>query len=326
MILWTMKLIGFVRRAIAGRKYPHQLAWAVAFGVLLGIVPHGNLLALGLLVLVLSLKINHAMATLVAIGASFAAVHLDPVSHEVGDFLLTEPKVAELASSAWALPMVPWTNLNNTVVVGSLTIGTVALLPIFLLTYPVFRFLAPEPDLEDQPKRKQANAQSADQATNPVVVMDRGHSVRPPKYRPSHQPAATTAIPAAPAMQDATEPMQRAAGQTTSAPTAADVPAQAQLVTPSPAASAEPKTPASNRIEFTEIHGPHESAAGPSQARVAVETRIDVIRFKETSTTETASGVPAKPGTAPDVETKPMDEALNYLLRQLRDSQEKDVA
>ena len=61
MILWTLKLISTARRAIAGRKYPHQLAWAVAFGLLLGVVPHGNLLAIGLLLLVLSLKINHAM-------------------------------------------------------------------------------------------------------------------------------------------------------------------------------------------------------------------------------------------------------------------------
>ena len=73
MILLIVKLINSARRAIAGRKYPHQLAWAVAFGLLLGVVPHGNLLAFGLVILVLSLKINHAMAGLTAVIATFLA-------------------------------------------------------------------------------------------------------------------------------------------------------------------------------------------------------------------------------------------------------------
>ena len=70
MIIWTIKLLSNLRRAIAGRRYPSQLAWAVAFGLLLGIVPHGNVLAVLLLVLVLTLKLNHAMAGLTAIAAN----------------------------------------------------------------------------------------------------------------------------------------------------------------------------------------------------------------------------------------------------------------
>ncbi len=123
MILWTLKLISTARRAIAGRKYPHQLAWAVAFGLLLGVVPHGNLLAIVLLLVVLSLKINHAMAGLTAIGATFLATRLDPLSHQVGDYVLTHPSLSEAAVTAWQLPLVPWTDLNNTVVMGSFLIG-----------------------------------------------------------------------------------------------------------------------------------------------------------------------------------------------------------
>ena len=51
MFIWTIKLVSSVRRAIAGRKYPAQLAWAVALGAFLGLVPHGNLIALMLLLL-----------------------------------------------------------------------------------------------------------------------------------------------------------------------------------------------------------------------------------------------------------------------------------
>ncbi len=86
MILWTIKLLNTVKKVIAGRKYPHQLAWATAFGLLLGIVPHGNLLAVALLVLVLSLRINHAMVALTAIATTFlVASRFDPVAHLIGD-------------------------------------------------------------------------------------------------------------------------------------------------------------------------------------------------------------------------------------------------
>ena len=123
MIFWIVKLISSVRRAIAGRKYPHQLAWAVALGLLLGVVPHGNLLAFCLVILVLSLKINHAMAGLTAVCVTFLAVKLDPYSHEVGNFILTHPQLEQTAQLAWSLPLIPWTDLNNTIVMGSFLIG-----------------------------------------------------------------------------------------------------------------------------------------------------------------------------------------------------------
>ena len=95
MIFWIVKLVNSLRRAIEGRRYPHQLAWAVALGLLLGVVPHGNLLAFVLVILVLSLKINHAMAGLTAVCVTFLAVKLDPYSHEVGNFVLTIPNCSK---------------------------------------------------------------------------------------------------------------------------------------------------------------------------------------------------------------------------------------
>ncbi len=144
MILWTIKQLNSIRLAIAGRQHPSQLAWGVAFGVLLGVVPHGNLLALLLLLLVLSLKLNHAMAAVTAVGVTFAAGYLDPYSHIIGQHLLTHPESGRWAVRAWQYPMVPWTDLNNTVVLGSLSIGLVSLIPTFALCYPVFCWLAPK--------------------------------------------------------------------------------------------------------------------------------------------------------------------------------------
>ncbi|MGI9474097.1 MAG: TIGR03546 family protein [Rubripirellula sp.] len=278
MILWILKLISSVRRAIAGRKYPHQLAWAVAFGLLLGVVPHGNLLAVAILLVVLSLKINHAMAGLTAVGATFLATKLDPYSHEVGNFVLTHPQLNQTANTAWSLPLVPWTDLNNTVVMGSFLIGVGALVPVFFVAYPVFRLMAPaaEPTpLSELPNENETvdneSETVATDDTHQVVLIDHGHDT--------------------PARPHADREVQM---QTTSD---RDLRDEEEL------------------LDFIEIEDE------PDQ-RVAIETRIDVIRMTDHRAATTEADVEASDPNDP----QPMDEALNYLLRQLRDSQQRKAA
>jgi uncharacterized protein (TIGR03546 family) len=287
MILWIVKLISSSRRAFAGRKYPHQLAWAVALGLLLGVVPHGNLLAFGLVILVLSLKINHAMAGLTAVCATFLAVKLDPYSHEVGNFVLSHPQLEQTTQLAWSLPLIPWTDLNNTIVMGSFLIGLMSVVPVFLITYPIFRLAAPTNDHTESNTQKQAARPSPKQQTNPhqVVLIDHGHTVRSRSADPSqnkHAPRSTE-YPAA------------------SVENSSDM----------------PRNVVNESVDFIEIK-PEIS----EEPQVAVETRIDVIRMTDNRGAEeqNAANVAEKP------DPEPMDEALNYLLRQLRDSQQRKAA
>jgi uncharacterized protein (TIGR03546 family) len=277
MILWIFKLLCSVRRAIAGRKYPHQLAWAVALGLLLGVVPHGNLLALLLLLLLLSLKINHAMAGLTAVAVSFLASWLDPFSHQLGNFVLAHPRFNDVAANAWQLPLVPWTDLNNTVVMGSFLIGSAAVVPVFAIAYPMFRLLAPATSPDDGGGSELRELNRGDQSSTPhrVVLVDQGHAqVSGPHRGPEPVPH-----PGRVAINDAS----------------------------------------TDDVEFVEVDQP--SQTRDTEDRIAVETRIDVIRMKDyrsgnvSSTSEEAAK-----------QAQPMDEALNYLLRQLRDAQQRKAA
>jgi hypothetical protein len=74
-----------------------------------------------------------------------------------------------------------------------------------------------------------------------------------------------------------------------------------------------------HEVDFVEI----EDGGSPddSQDRRAVETRIDVIRMKDYRGSDEASE--QHDASEPQ---EPMDEALNYLLRQLRDSQQRKAA
>ena len=305
MIIFTIKLLSNLRKAIAGRKHPYQLAWAVAFGALLGIVPHGNLLALAILIVVLSLKVNHAMAALVTIGVTFASTRLDPVSHQTGAYVLSHDTTGPMLSNLWKLPLVPWTDVNNTVVLGSFLIGVAALVPIFMLTYPIFRLFAPEDDESiggdeglAHSAESQSDSQEETQADGRYVFVDDGHApvVNP---RTPHSPRPTQ--PQHTSNSSETTPHGQKAGE-----------------------------PSAAHVHVHSAHGQPVSAIPTT----SVETRIDVIRAKETPKVDSrvadTTGAKEQSTNHSDTTTteqqQRMDEALSYLLHQLRDSQQKDAA
>ncbi len=263
MVVFSLKLLNNVRKAIAGRKYPHQLAGGVALGVLLGIIPHGNLLALIVLATVLCFQVNHAIMGVVAIAASFGATRLDVYSHRIGEAVLTHPTGFQIAERAWAMPGVPWTDLNNTVVLGSFVIGVAATLPIFLITLPLFRWIAPATAVEDP----------------------------------------TSIVPPAPLNEQASAEVGHA--------TAASLPAPATI----PIHSGSADQP---------VFVPIADSGGEPHQTVSVETRIDVIRMKDYHPDGTdAESSDQEPDGAAE---QPLDEALRYLLQQLRHSQQRKAA
>ena len=316
MVIWMIKIFGTVRRAVAGRKHPHQMAWAVAFGLLLGVIPHGNLLAFFLLMLVLSLKLNHAMAGLTAMTVTFVATHLDPVSHRVGTAVLSDPSLQPLAANMWQLPLVPWTNLNNTVVMGSFVIGVGALLPVFGITYPLFRWLAPstDPENEEDDDRTSPAAAVKPSDVHEVVVVDQGHRQvarphrvsRPRDSEPKERERSAEEIdfrPVSPTRSDRRRVAERQAPK---------------------GGVRQPRLEAGDSTVNASHLDPVESADANSGREIAVETRIDVIRI--TDYRDAGGSVAATEEHPHGEQQEPMDEALNYLLRQLRDSQQRKVA
>lgn len=259
MIVFLLKQILSLKRAILGRREPHQLAWGVALGVLLGIVPHGNLMAAAILIVILSLRVNHGMVAITAVLISFFASRLDGQTHLLGRFLLTHPTLGPHFSTAWQLPLVPWMDINNTIVTGSLAAGLVALLPIYLIGYPVFSRLAPAetgPEFAADGVAKTADPTDTDAVPNEVGSTDMATSV-----------------------------------------------AAAESVTTESVSHTDARIEVS-RVPRTADNGPAEISASELSERTSGEA-FAALEAAARSTDE------------PD---PPMSEALNYLLRQLRDS------
>lgn len=113
---------------------PHLLALGLALGMMAGLVPKDNLTATILATLVLTLRLHLGAAAVSALVFMWVGSFLDPLSHRVGLAILTFHPAEKLLTRLFDLPFVPWTNLNNTVVLGNLVLGLVLAAPVYWLS------------------------------------------------------------------------------------------------------------------------------------------------------------------------------------------------
>jgi uncharacterized protein (TIGR03546 family) len=131
-MLALLKLIQSIIKTLHSEGTPGQVAAGMALGAALGLTPlmnvH-NLLVFSLLV-ILNVSFGGGMlgwALFVPIGFV-----LDPLFHPIGLRLLEAPSLRGLWTSMYNTPLVPYTNFNNTIVLGSLVSWLALALPIFL--------------------------------------------------------------------------------------------------------------------------------------------------------------------------------------------------
>ena len=135
-MIWLYKRFRDLWSLFSTRDSARQLAWGVALGLLAGLVPKGNLTSFVLITVMFSCRINLAVGVLCTVAFSWFGLMLDPLSHALGKSVLTAEALQPLWKWLFNLPIVPWTSLHNTVVMGSLIIG-------LALVYPTARLLIP---------------------------------------------------------------------------------------------------------------------------------------------------------------------------------------
>lgn len=123
---------------------PAQLAWGLSLGMLIGLVPKGNLIAVCLMTLLCALRVNFAAGTLGIFVFTWVGMYLDPFSHRLGHSLLTHAALQGLWTALYDTNGIPWTAFNNTVVLGSTLIGLALLFPVYRLSLPLFGLFAPK--------------------------------------------------------------------------------------------------------------------------------------------------------------------------------------
>lgn len=133
-MLWFIKPFRYLAGALRGLNSPRRIAWGVALGMVVGLVPKDNLTAAALGMLLLTLRINLAAGTCTALVCVCLAAFCDPFTDRFGYALLTSPSLTPFWNWLLQCPAMAWTGLNNTVVVGSLALGLWLFYPVYFLT------------------------------------------------------------------------------------------------------------------------------------------------------------------------------------------------
>jgi uncharacterized protein (TIGR03546 family) len=127
-----------VVHALLAGNAPGQLAAGFTIGMMIGLVPKGNLIALSLCVLLFSLRCNKGIGLAAAVAFSFAGPWTDSFANRLGLVVLNAEPLQAAYASVFNLPLGPWLGFDNTVVTGSLLMGLYLAYPVYWLTRRLF--------------------------------------------------------------------------------------------------------------------------------------------------------------------------------------------
>jgi len=126
-----LKLIQSIIKTLHSDGTPGQVAAGIALGAALGLTPLVNVHNLLIFSLIVLLNVSFGggilgWALFVPLGFL-----LDPLFHWIGESLLTAPSLRPLWTGWYNTPLVPYTNFNNTVVLGSVVAWLALAVPIY---------------------------------------------------------------------------------------------------------------------------------------------------------------------------------------------------
>jgi uncharacterized protein (TIGR03546 family) len=126
------------KRTVKGFDTPRQLALGVTFGMLIGLVPKDSLFPYALGIIAMLSTGNLLCVAVSAVAFSWLSPMLDPVSHQMGAWVLTFDPFESTWAALYQMPFVPWTRFDNTVVTGSLLLGLMLTVPVYSISFRCF--------------------------------------------------------------------------------------------------------------------------------------------------------------------------------------------
>lgn len=142
-MLALLKLLQSIITTLHSEGTPGQVAAGIALGSALGLTPLMNLHNLLIFSLIVLLNVSFGGGMLG--WAMFVPVGflLDPLFHALGLALLQSPALRPLWTDLYNTPLFPYTNFNNSIVLGSAVGWLLAAVPIFFAArYGVARYRA----------------------------------------------------------------------------------------------------------------------------------------------------------------------------------------
>lgn len=142
-MLVLIKLIQSLIKTLHSAGTPGQVAAGMALGSALGLTPLMNLHNLLIFSLLVLLNVSFGggmLGWMLFVPVGFL---LDPLFDKIGLSLLTAPGLRDFWTDWTNTPILPFTNFNNTIVLGSFVFWVVMAVPIFFAArYGVARYRA----------------------------------------------------------------------------------------------------------------------------------------------------------------------------------------
>jgi len=131
MFYWMLRPFSVITAMLSHDDAPHQIGLGAALGMMAGLLPKDNLLAMLLATAIVCIRCNLGAAGLFALLFSWVGLITDPVACLAGSLILESPQLQPVLAWLYGLPLMPWTNFNNTAVAGNLLIGAIAAYPMY---------------------------------------------------------------------------------------------------------------------------------------------------------------------------------------------------
>jgi uncharacterized protein (TIGR03546 family) len=132
MSLVLLKLLRKFLKALVSASTPRQIAMAFSLGAFIGITPTNSALSILIIVFLFIFNINFS-AGLISAGLFSLFSHLlFPLAHKIGVFLLIKQTgLYQFWTTLYNLPLFPFFNFNNTIMLGSLIIAGLIQVPLY---------------------------------------------------------------------------------------------------------------------------------------------------------------------------------------------------
>lgn len=133
-MLLAIKFAAKILAALNGEVSPRQIAAGFAAGVWIGLIPLNGALPTLLLLFFFMVNVNLTLLFVAAAITKIFSFLVDPLSNVIGHALLVSASgLHGLWTKLYNTPLVPYTNFNNTNVMGSLVLGLLLLIPLYFV-------------------------------------------------------------------------------------------------------------------------------------------------------------------------------------------------
>lgn len=119
-------------KGLTKENMPWQIGLGIAFGFALGIIPKNNLTAQIIFIAMMSTKANIPFAFVSTAFFSGLYFFTDKITDPLGYAVLNSEKLYPFFVKIYNMPIIPWTDFNNTTVLGGIILGLIFFFPVYL--------------------------------------------------------------------------------------------------------------------------------------------------------------------------------------------------